>query len=443
MITLGKEIIPLKKLLGPPWSEFAFMLRYLEGCILLNSIASTVIICDEVTTKQVLANQITKLQIRVLRQGHLIAETSDDDKTFFAKSSAKVYQHLKQSSVTTLLLVVTDCCNLCCTYCFENLNKFSKRQSMDINKMKEAVDYFLALDKGEKSIFFYGGEPLIEWKKVRHCIEYIRARYKNRKISIQITTNGTLRPDGLIDFCKKHDIAVGVSIDGPSKIMNAARKSKTQDLDVFELSFELMRNCRKAGVKCAALCTVTRESAQFLDEIADFFIREKIGGLGFNLSIKRAGESIEEDLLFWDTLGYQMSIQYQKLLAHGILEPRGIRYLRGIAESRFTIAECDAGYKGQLIVNSEGLIGPCQAFLHDKNYWIPMEDRLDIQTHPLWLMFSQGTTLEIESCKTCPFMGTCGGGCRYNRNNFGLPNLNFCQYIRSFLYHTLSSFERG
>ncbi|MGC9605188.1 MAG: radical SAM protein [Minisyncoccia bacterium] len=368
-----------------------------------------------------------------------MVETGDDER-LFDEVSAKVQRHLKKAKVSTLILVMTDLCNLCCGYCFENLLRFSKRRSLDLSKMLEAVDYFMALDGGEKSIFFYGGEPLIEWDKITRCVRYIRDRYGKRKISIQITTNGTLRPAGLIEFCKENGITIGVSIDGPSEITNAARVPRKPNIDVFKQSFGLINECRRAGVEYAALCTVTRESAPHLEQITDFFVREDIRGIGFNLSIRQAGESIEEELSFWDDLGRKMSAQYRRLLARGILEPRGLRYLRGIAESRFVIAECDAGYRGQMVVSADGLIGPCQAFLHNTDFWIPIDSEMNIQDNPLWSSFSRETTLEIASCRSCPFMGTCGGGCRYNRNDFGRPNPNFCQYIRSFIYHTLTSF---
>ncbi len=442
MITLGKEIISLRERFGAPWSEFAFVLRYPRWGILLHSLTSKIIVCNEKTTKRVLANKITKRDKAILQKARLMTKSDVDDERLRKGIFAKVQRHLDKASVTTLLLVVTDSCNLCCKYCFENLGRFSKSRAMDLHKMIEAVDYFLALDTGEKSVFFYGGEPLIRWKNIKSCVEYIRTRYKNRKVNIQITTNGTIHPDDLVRFCKRNKVDVGVSIDGPSEITNSVRLSKTKDLDVFESSFQLVKDCREAGLKYAVLCTISNESAKYLEKITDFFIGEKIAGLGFNLNVKRAGESVQEDLSFWDDFGRRMSVQYQKLLAHGIPEPRGLRYLRGIAESRFTVAECDAGYRGQIVVNPDGLIGPCQAFLHDPDFWIPMQREVNIREHSLWKKFSYGTVLEIDSCKGCPFMGTCGGGCRYNRNDFERPNPNFCQYIRSFTYHTLASFER-
>ena len=442
MITIGKEIIALKECFGAPWSRFAYLLRYSTWSILFHSISSAVIVCDRRLTERVLANRLTEKEVRDLKREKLIVAAEEDDQFLLDKVSKKAGSHLRKATVTTLLLVVTDDCNLCCRYCFENLKRFSTHKSMSLETMKKAVDHFLALDGGDKSIFFYGGEPLIEWENIKLCVEYVRIRYAGRDVNIQITTNGTIQPDDLIEFCKKHKVCMGVSIDGPKAITNSNRLARQPGIDVFDRALQLILKCRKAKIKCAALCTVGCDSAEQLKEITDFFIDEKIRGLVFNISVRRAGLSVEEEPVLWDRLGHQMSLQYQRLLDHGILEPRGLRYLRGIAESRFTVAECDAGYRGQIVVGPDGLMGPCQAFLHKPEFWVSGESVDNPRIHPLWLRFSSGITLEIESCGGCPFMGTCGGGCRYNRNDFRQPNPNFCQYMRSFLYHTLSRFGR-
>src|SRR3989344_5379497 len=161
MVTLGKEIISLRERFGTPWSEFAFILRYPRWSILLHSLTSKIIVCNEETTTCVLANKVAERDKITLQKARLIIESDSDDKRLQDEILTKVHRHLRRANVTTLLLVVTDYCNLRCTYCFENLGKFSRLQSMDLSRMIEAVDYFLALDREEKSIFFYGGEPLI------------------------------------------------------------------------------------------------------------------------------------------------------------------------------------------------------------------------------------------------------------------------------------------
>lgn len=441
MITLGKEIISLRERFGAPWSQFAFMLRYSGWSILLHSLTSTVIVCDEETTNRVLAGQIAKQDMRHLKIGRLVVKDANDDKCLLDDLSAKVRRHLGKSGIRTLLLIVTDRCNLDCVYCFEKLSKFSKSRSMSLFKMKEAVDYFLSLNKKDGGIYFYGGEPLTEWENVRQCIEYIRTQYRYRKVNIQITTNGTIHPRGIIQFCKEHNVGIGISIDGPREVTNANRSSQSHSLDVFQRSSKFLHDCREAGLKHAALCTISYESAKHLEKVVDFFITEGVVNVVINFSIKRAGESIQEDLPFWDDLGSRMAVQGQKLIDHGIAEPRTIRYLSGIANNRFTIADCEAGYGGQIIVDPGGFIGPCQAFLNNPKFWVPMNPAIDIPTHPLWLNFSQRTTLNIASCKSCPFIRICSGGCRYDRSDFGKPNPNFCQYVRSFLYHALSNLE--
>lgn len=443
MITIGNQIVPLRERFGPPWSKFAFILRYRDWSILLHSLTSAMIECDEETTNRVLANQVTERETSGLKSSGLIIEGDNEDQNLITEITAKVRKKLDRTSVTTLFLIVTDYCNLSCVYCLESLQRYATGSKMDFLEMKKAVDYFLRTGRGEKTIFFYGGEPLIVWDDVKRCIEYVRARYSDRKVNLQITTNGTLRPVGFVEFCKEWRVGVAVSIDGPAQITNVTRPTRSGNLNVFERAFQLILDCRRAGVIYGALCTVSKENADRLGEITDFFIENGIVKMTFNLLVRRAGESPRENLTFWDDLGYQMSIQYRKLLEHGIFEPKALRYLSGITEGRFTIAECDAGYRGQIVAKPGGFIGPCQAFLHDLNFWAPIDSVVNVRDHEIWQRFSGKTTLETPVCGSCPFMGTCGSGCRYNRTEFGEPNPNFCQYIRSFLYQVVGQTGGG
>lgn len=98
---------------------------------------------------------------------------------------------------------------------------------MSLETAKKVVDF--AMDKtpsGEKLTFgFFGGEPLLCFEKIKKIIEYINGKRQSSKnpLSFNITTNGTLLNEEILEYLKTEGIDLCVSIDGPEKIHNLNR----------------------------------------------------------------------------------------------------------------------------------------------------------------------------------------------------------------------------
>lgn len=116
-----------------------------------------------------------------------------------------------------LMLPVTYGCNLNCDYCY--VDKKSNN-SINLKTAIEAVDFLIKNNKENKipiSIIFVGGEPLLQWKKMLKIILYAKHAAVKRKIKIReigFPTNGLLLKKNILDFCRKENIRINVSIDG-------------------------------------------------------------------------------------------------------------------------------------------------------------------------------------------------------------------------------------
>lgn len=446
MVALGQEIVPLHRLDSGVWSQFGHLFSYSNGALLTHALTSETVVCDAEEKSCIINGEPlgSRMEQR-LADGGIIASPDDDARVFAAVKDA-VGQNLEQVGVDTLFLIVTDMCNMRCSYCYENLPKYSTKSVMPLAAMTRAVDVLMQRTPptGHPSVFFYGGEPMLGWRNVIFAIRYIRDTYGGADaVDIQIVTNGTVRPQELFEACRMYGVGIAVSLDGPEAVTNRFRKAASPNLNVFERAFALLRACRDAELDYAALCTVTRDNAPWLEEMAEFFVANNLSNMTFNLELGRAGEHWRDERPFWDELGMRMAAVYRFLRDRGIIDTRSLRYLTGITENRFTISECDAGYSSQMVVSPRGLVGPCQGYLHEASErWMPLEDAAtcDVRAQPDWRAFRTHTTLAMPACRGCPAVGTCGGGCHYNRMNFKTPNPNFCQYIRSFLYHILHEF---
>jgi len=143
------------------------------------------------------------------------------DKEFLQEKLSKHLSHL--------ILNITEQCNQRCTYCIFSGNYPGQRTHnnsfMTWEIAQNSIDYFLQRARTDKKsiISFYGGEPLLNWKLVKKCINYTIKRNTLDKLVITIGTNLTLCTNDIIDFLIHNNVELFVSLDGHSSIHNRAR----------------------------------------------------------------------------------------------------------------------------------------------------------------------------------------------------------------------------
>lgn len=100
--------------------------------------------------------------------------------------------------------MLTNACNLSCSYCYEQHNKDFGR--FTVESLKNLYDWLQNMNNGKKKVFqFFGGEPLIHKKLIRDFIEThddeLASNYKDyRGTYISMCTNGLLLDDDFIKF---------------------------------------------------------------------------------------------------------------------------------------------------------------------------------------------------------------------------------------------------
>lgn len=133
-----------------------------------------------------------------------------------------------------ITFVVTEACQLQCTYCY--LVGKNKTNKMTFDVAKRAIDYIFSepLLNSERNVIldFIGGEPLLEINLIEQIIDYFlsHATQKNhiweKNYSIRITTNGLLYNSQAVQkFIKNHHehLSISISIDGNKDKTDASR----------------------------------------------------------------------------------------------------------------------------------------------------------------------------------------------------------------------------
>lgn len=116
-----------------------------------------------------------------------------------------------------LILIITYKCNLNCSYC----PIIKKNESISWDISKKSLDLFNKLKDSKKEIKFFGGEPLLEFNLIKKIVEYNRNLNKN--VKYELTTNGIFLDKDKIDFFKKQNFELRISIDGNKATQIAKR----------------------------------------------------------------------------------------------------------------------------------------------------------------------------------------------------------------------------
>lgn len=141
-----------------------------------------------------------------------------------------ILEHHAEKRLRQLTLQVTQQCNLRCAYCaysgIYNGNRIHANKRMDFNTAKKAIDFFLehSIESPEVVIGFYGGEPLLEFKLIKQCVQYVNKNVEGKKVTFNMTTNGTLLKDDIAKFVAENNFTVGISLDGSKREHDVSRK---------------------------------------------------------------------------------------------------------------------------------------------------------------------------------------------------------------------------
>jgi len=105
--------------------------------------------------------------------------------------------------------------------------------------------------------------------------------YQQASIEHSFQTNATLIDDNWCNFIKKHDIEIGVSIDGPEHIHDHARLDR-RGRGTFNRAYNGILKLIEHNIPFSTIAVVTQYSLDFAEEIFKFFETNGICHIGFN-----------------------------------------------------------------------------------------------------------------------------------------------------------------
>jgi uncharacterized protein len=135
--------------------------------------------------------------------------------------------------LSPFILKVASRCNLNCSYCYVYNKEDTSWRGRPALMSEETFDATLkriaehCRRSGQRSvsIIFHGGEPTLV-RPVKFAAMCAKARERLgpfAEVSLSVQTNGTQLDDGWIEILREHDVAIGISLDGPRDVHDKFR----------------------------------------------------------------------------------------------------------------------------------------------------------------------------------------------------------------------------
>ncbi len=318
-----------------------------------------------------------------------IADSLSTDEMPTSEHSPQLFKddHINdnRARITGLVLLITQTCNLKCSYCFAEAYMGSRSD----NRVMSPATACVAIEKVLKSVLdipgiqFFGGEPLIGFTTIKEAVQATEKYCMAHQAQIPtftITTNGTLIDREVIEFFKRHNFSVTISLDGPQHINDKQRQfpSGKGTYDVIKKKIDLLRS---AGVEISieavftdnhTNCEETIESTyEFLLKLGarDIYLTPAIGG--------SPDESLDGCLLADLEQSYTASterIMESWLTDSPISMPYWLDILNTLISRKGKTHFCGAGYEG-ITVDYSGKVFPCHTLISDSLYMGSVYDK--------------------------------------------------------------------
>ena len=347
------------------------------------------------------------------------------------------------TEIKGLVVKIAQRCNLNCSYCYmyQHADQSWRRRPPFMSEetfghlLTRVEEYCDGRTGREMNLIFHGGEPmLMDPRQFDRFVSMAMEKLKGR-LSLGMQTNGTLVTDEWIEVLKRHDLRVGVSLDGPPELHDLVRidhagrgsysqavqgMQKLQENRVFscvltvinpgQSGLEIYRHIRSLGVRNMnfLLPDVTHDSRrQFYPDFGATPISDYL--------IPIFDDWFDEDdpnvviRLFHSIITYLMggSANFEALGNH--CENYLVIDTDGNIQANDALKVCDDGI-------SESGLNVAQHGFDDLHLGLPLVNRL----------VHEGLSLSAQ-CQACPERDVCGGGAvttRYAKaNGFDNPSV--------------------
>ena len=359
-------------------------------------------------------------------------------------------------SCLTVILKMTERCNLNCSYCYFFNSKdqsYKERPAFISNENStRLLDFLLEgvkqLSISKVIIGFHGGEPLRYGKErfIALCNDFIDKWPKEVQLEFSLQTNGLLLDEEWIEILQKYKVDIGISIDGP-KVFHDVYRVDHFGRGSYDRLIEKIHLLHKMNARFGVLSV----------------INPKIGAKNLYTFLTDELKVESFDLLFPHLTYDELSPYSMDEFAKFLCDIFDIWVLNNNKKIKIRIF---ISFLGQLLggsrllygigaiknpglplitVRSDGKLEPVTGLMHtDPNTVTNTENDInttrlnDFLTSPIFQELKEAQTIMPEKCSECCWEEICGGGHIIDRfsiqNRFNNPS-TYCSVMMDMYAH--------
>lgn len=366
----------------------------------------------------------------------IVRHIQDEIKHIKINSNFPIENQLSISG--NLIFLLSNSCNLGCTYCYAQYNR--QNDVLSKEKIQSVIDYTFSLhvnDEEEMDISFLGGgEPMFHWELLTWAILYIRqkADYLNMNVRIGFPTNGTLLNEERIRFLADNNVQIGLSFDILPEIQNSQRPFAHSDIGTYDIVSKNIDLLAQYGIQTRFRTTITPEIVSRMKEMVlhTFQCFPSVKKIHFEpiYPTENDKSSNNNKDVFYDEFIRSYMTAYKTGLSLGIQVKTSVTNTLCKIKQRYC--------KGELCVTPNGDIVICHRASSQKDIRFSTlnygkVDETGVHINSIQFDSIQQKIIDIpKKCKECYSKWHCAGMCISNRMMFSKAHYDsYCKYVRT------------
>ncbi|WP_251621698.1 radical SAM/SPASM domain-containing protein [Odoribacter lunatus] len=363
-------------------------------------------------------DHVTVEMINYLYTNYFVVNNDEEDSALYSKCMDMI----AEPAISNAYIVVTENCNFNCKYCFIS-NAVQNVYPVKVMTKEVATNAVMLLQRTyekqqhsyDKTITFYGGEPLLNFDIIKFFMDEVnrikQEHYWPDDVKYALITNGSLLTKDILQSIKEYGIALSISYD-VDKESHSQRIDKTGN-DSYDVVKQKIALCNEMNVPFSLSITITDTLLRHRNTVLPEILKLSPLTIAFNLLIPNK-ETLQNDNYYEEATDFMLET-FGQLRTIGMYEDRIMRKVHSFKENKMHLYDCCASGGNQYVIAPDGTIGICHGYLNNRKYFSAKvsDSEFDFREHPDYKYWKKRTPLLMPQCQDCECLSICGGGCPY------------------------------
>jgi len=284
---------------------------------------------------------------------------------------------------------------------------------------------------------FQGGEPTLAGIDFyRWFFQAVEKAAPGARVGYSFQTNGLLLDEDWCSLFQDYGVLVGISLDGGAQLHDRIRLDSAGK-GTYQRVHAAMELLKHRGVPFNVLSVLTAETARHPTALWHWLRQEGVDYVQFIPCLDALDQTKRSPWALTPRRFYEFYRQLFPLWKQGLETGRLIsvklfddlinQYLFRQATACGMMGQCTVQY----VVESNGDIFPCDFYALDqyKMGSILEDDLSSLYAKGKRFLDDGQNYVQEEPCRSCPYLGCCGGGCKRQRDSMYLEK-GVCYYAR-------------